>query len=129
MAGRTDELWRHGCLEVFLAGEGDSYLEINLAPTERWAAYAFDRYRDGMRNAEVSIAKMHWTPRLALSIPRYEMSAVMRLPAEMRGVIWRLNITAVIEAKDGSKSYWALAHPPGAPDFHNRDGFVAILPA
>jgi len=36
----------------------------------------------------------------------------------------------VIEEKDGAKSYWALAHPPGAPDFHHRDCFaIELAPA
>ena len=35
---------------------------------------------------------------------------------------------AVIEAVDGSVSYWALAHPAGKPDFHHPDGFALQLP-
>jgi len=37
-------------------------------------------------------------------------------------------ITAVIEEADGTKSYWALAHPAEKPDFHHPDGFVLELP-
>ncbi len=36
-------------------------------------------------------------------------------------------ITAVIEEADGTKSYWALAHPAEKPDFHHPDGFVLEL--
>ena len=36
----------------------------------------------------------------------------------------RLALSAVIEATDGAKSYWALAHPPGRPDFHHRSSFA-----
>ena len=39
-----------------------------------------------------------------------------------------LNLTAVIEEEGGHKSYWALAHPPGAPDFHNPSCFLGRLP-
>ena len=39
-----------------------------------------------------------------------------------------INLTAVIEEEGGHKSFWALAHPDGPPDFHNRDCFVAHLP-
>ena len=39
-----------------------------------------------------------------------------------------MNLTAVIEEAGGVKSYWALAHPDGPPDFHNRDCFIAHLP-
>jgi hypothetical protein len=33
-------------------------------------------------------------------------------------------IAAVVEDVTGACSYWALHHPPGAPDFHHRDAFV-----
>jgi hypothetical protein len=39
----------------------------------------------------------------------------------------RLAVSAVIEESDGRISYWALAHPPGKPDFHHADGFVVAL--
>ena len=40
------------------------------------------------------------------------------------------SISAVIEESDGSKSYWALAHPDEEkPDFHHPDCFVLHLPA
>ena len=43
--------------------------------------------------------------------------------------IGQLGLSAVLEEKDGTKSYWALAHPPGdKPDFHDPDCFAAQLP-
>lgn len=42
----------------------------------------------------------------------------------------KLNLAAVIEENDGTKSYWALHHPdPEKPDFHHPDSFVLKLPA
>ena len=36
--------------------------------------------------------------------------------------------TAILEEVDGTKSYWALAHPVGEkPDFHAADCFAATL--
>jgi hypothetical protein len=40
---------------------------------------------------------------------------------------WQLGLTAVVEAADGSLSYWALRHPVARPDFHHRDGFAQTL--
>ena len=40
-----------------------------------------------------------------------------------------LALSSVIEELDGTKSYWALAHPPGQPDFHHPACFAATLPA
>jgi hypothetical protein len=48
---------------------------------------------------------------------------------EIADADWRLGLTVVVEAVDGSKSFWALEHPAGPPDFHNADCFVARLPA
>jgi len=42
---------------------------------------------------------------------------------------FHIGLAAVIEELDGTKSYWALAHPPGAPDFHHADCFALTLPA
>jgi hypothetical protein len=47
-----------------------------------------------------------------------------RLPALSRKTPWRLGLSAVIEDKAGHMSYWALAHPPGKPDFHHMDCFA-----
>jgi hypothetical protein len=33
-------------------------------------------------------------------------------------------LSALIEDQNGGKSYWALAHPPGKPDFHHADSFA-----
>jgi hypothetical protein len=40
---------------------------------------------------------------------------------------WQMSLTAVIEETNGRKSYWALAHAAGKPDFHHKDGFILEL--
>ena len=45
-----------------------------------------------------------------------------------RDAVWRIGLAAVIEETSGRKSYWALAHPPGRPDFHHAHGFAYELP-
>jgi hypothetical protein len=118
---RTDELWKTTCFEAFAqpAG-GDGYLELNLAPSGAWAAYRFDGYRAGMAPLEVD------APRIAFTRTDggCELAASLVLPATGD---WRLGLTAVIEARGGAKSYWALAHAPGRPDFHHAAGFILAL--
>jgi hypothetical protein len=53
--------------------------------------------------------------------------ALDRLSALPRDASWRLALSAVIEETNGNKSYWALAHPSGKPDFHHKDGFAYEL--
>ena len=38
-------------------------------------------------------------------------------------------LSMVIEEKDSTKSYWAIAHPSGKPDFHDPACFALQLPA
>ncbi|HWA60682.1 MAG TPA: DOMON-like domain-containing protein [Caulobacteraceae bacterium] len=119
---RTDELWRTTCFEAFVGRVGDDgYAEFNLAPSTRWAAYRFTGYREGMADLAIE------TPRIALTPGegRLVVAATVTVPLEGD---WRLGLTAVIEEASGRKSYWALAHAPGRPDFHQAAGFAAILP-
>jgi hypothetical protein len=122
---RTDELWRHTCFEAFLRTPHDqTYFEFNFAPSGQWAAYRFDAYRAGM-SAAFGLAPPHIEATLTgetLTVNvGLDLSGLADLPAD---AAWRLGLSAVIEAKDGGRSYWALAHPPGQPDFHHPAGFV-----
>src|SRR6185295_15192826 len=50
---RTDELWKHTCVEAFLkTPRRKTYCEFNFAPSTRWAAYRFRDYRKGMKSIE-----------------------------------------------------------------------------
>jgi len=121
----TDELWRTTCFELFLACGEDAYAEINLSPSGAFATYHFDHYRTGMRPIPLP------APEIALDVGSERMTLTARLGEDC--LPWdgtgRLGIAAVIEeAVSGRISYWALAHPPGKPDFHHRDCFALTLP-
>jgi hypothetical protein len=123
-ARRADGLWQHSCFEVFLrAGPGESYHEFNLAPSGDWAAYRF-----GGRRSERSSPSMP-APRMARrDYPGgYELSAtlpVAALPELARAPEIAAGLAAVIEADDGTLSYWALAHGAAQPDFHDPSTFL-----
>ena len=127
-AARTDELWRHTCFEAFVGtSRGVAYYEFNFAPSTQWAAYQFSGYRDGMR-----VATEVGAPRIELraSPECYTLRASIeldRLSSLPKDAGWRLGLAAVIEETSGRKSYWALAHPPGKPDFHHPDCFAYQL--
>jgi hypothetical protein len=126
---RTDGLWRSTCFEAFLApGEGPAYLEFNLSPSGRWAAYQFGGYRSGMAPLEAP------PPRIELEsdADRLALKALLDLrdlPGMTGPGAWRLGLSAVIQDTDGHIAYWALAHPPGKPDFHHADGFACLVRA
>jgi len=120
--GRRDELWQTTCFEAFhRAGDEAAYREWNFAPSGDWAAYDFSGYRDGMSKAEVAAPYI----RLEDNFTWWALGATIAVDADQA---WRLGLSAVLEEKDGIKSYWALAHPPGdKPDFHAPDCFAAKL--
>ena len=124
-AARTDELWQHTCFEAFIrASSGTAYYEFNFSPSTQWAAYRFSGYRSGMRvAAEIGAPAIE----VRSSSDCYTLQASLeldRLPDLPREASWRLGLSALIEDTSGGKSYWALAHPPGKPDFHHADCFA-----
>lgn len=120
---RTDGLWRSTCFESFVATAAGGYLELNLSPSSQWAAYAFDAYRDGMRDLALPVA-----PRTVLMTK----AGVLMFEAEVAFTDLppkpiTIGLSAVIEEIDGTKSYWALCHPAEEPDFHHPDSFALTL--
>lgn len=127
---RGDGLWQHTCFEAFVCNAVSSkYCEFNLSPSRQWAAYRFDRYREGMA-AEAGVHD----PRIHVQShgSEFRLSAYLELsgiPALQGNDAWRLGLSAIIEEESGGKSWWALAHPPGKPDFHHPDSFTLELPS
>jgi len=141
----VDELWQHTCFEAFIAPEAtSSYLEFNFSPSSVWAIYRFDDYRAGMRALHPELPpRIVCRRRLQQLETDVEvqldplMPHLRRPAAENVGADGaaahpaagaRLGLSAVLEDLHGQISYWALAHPPGEPDFHHAESFVAQLP-
>ena len=122
---RADELWKTTCFELFCTKPGlAGYYEFNFSPSFEWAAYAFDGYRTGMQKLPAEEPEITIGPAGGLFF-----LAAEPWPADLVRDATRLALSAVIEEVDGTKSYWALKHPPGAPDFHHPDCFALELPA
>ena len=121
-AGR---LWQHTCFEVFIrCGTAHAYHEFNFSPSGAWAAYAFERYREGAPLADPALA-----PQASVSLREdaLELRAQLELdrlsPQHATGHL-SLAVAAVIEDAEGTLAYWALRHPPGRPDFHHPDAYA-----
>ena len=123
---RVDRLWEHTCFEAFVApASGSSYYELNFAPSTRWAAYAFDGYRQGMRPLELAEP-----PSVKVVTAANELRVTAGI--ELGGLAdapwpWRIGLTAVVEDRAGGRAYYALSHPREKPDFHDAAAFTVIL--
>ena len=121
---RAEELWKHSCFEAFVV-DGQGYAEINLSPSNRWAAYSFDGYRGGMAVREGFDL---WRLDDRRTPGSYELVADFDLTDLPPDSDWSVGLSAVIELTDGRRCFWALRHASGAPDFHDPDAFALSLP-
>ena len=127
-----DLLWQQTCLEAFIGFEdSDAYFEFNFSPSSQWAVYRFGSYRQ-------NVTSLNPAPSPRVIVRRHgdeleadvdiHLGAIPGLTAsEIQGRELRLAISAVMRSEQGVICYWALAHPPGKPDFHHRDGFALRL--
>lgn len=119
---RADELWKTTCFEAFLKNpDSKGYREWNFSPSGAWAAYDFTAVRDGRSDPEVAAPYI----RVEDNLTWWAMGVTIAVDAEIN---WALGLSAVLEEKDGTKSYWALAHAlADKPDFHDSSCFKARL--
>lgn len=114
LSTRTDNLWKTTCFEIFWQPLGGTYYrEFNLSPSGRWAAYDFDSFREGMSDAPVdgvALACSHDDTGLVL---KASIAASLPAPAQVA-------LNAIVEHADGDLQFWALAFPPGKPEFHSE---------
>jgi predicted GIY-YIG superfamily endonuclease len=128
-AARLDGLWRSTCVEAFVRlPNAACYAELNFAPSTAWAAYQFDSYR------QQSVPPAIDPPPIDIDIEERLLSVTVAVDMSAIGILpshepWQIALSAIIEETDGTKSYWALRHPPGAPDFHHPDCFALTLEA
>jgi len=122
---RRDELWRHTCLELFVQQEAAAdYVEFNFSPSGDWAAYGFESYRRGQTAFGQQPVGITLHP---LGPGQLRIQACAQLPGTTPR--WRLGLAAVVEAVDGTLSYWALRHAGAKPDFHATENFGLSLEA
>lgn len=118
----VEELWKTTCFEMFGRTLGSPrYDELNLSPSGKWAQFSFSDYREGRRLLRTV------PPKIATEVTsdRFCLAAHGAMPEKRP---WLVGLSAVIEEMNGRISYWALAHPPGDPDFHHPDSFALELP-
>jgi len=122
---RTDKLWEKTCFEAFLAPvSGPSYREFNFSPSGQWATYQFSAHRKGMVQAALPAP-----PEIEVARESCRLGITVTFSPDLPFEPYRLGLSAVIEEEGGVRSYWALDHPPGAPDFHDPSCFALELPA
>ena len=113
-SSRKDDLWKTTCFEIFWQPIGGTYYrEFNLSPSGKWAAYDFDGFRENGRDAPVdaiSVSCSHTDGELTL---RASIATDLPAPAQVA-------LNAIVDKGTGKLQFWALAFPPGKPEFHSE---------
>mgnify|MGYP000948447806 CR=1 FL=1 len=112
--GRVEALWRHDVVEVFLLGDDDRYLELELGPHGHYWLLALH----GCRNIVGEPAPLHHAWRQDAG--RWEASIMLpatALPPGLRA----LNVTCILGTGRFHGSFVPL--PGERPDFHQLARF------
>lgn len=126
----ADRLWEHTCFEVFIGRAGArAYHELNFAPSGEWAAYAFAGYREGMSSVDAGFEPQMHVSRTSDKLQLDTAIPLDLLTPQYAGATLAVALSAVVENSAGVLAYWALAHPPGKPDFHHADSYTLEVPA
>jgi len=127
---RTVGLWEETCCEAFLKpADGNAYYEFNLSPSSQWAVFDFTGYRENFRQLDVGRAPVIDCETTADSLILDAVIDLSMLPPGVHAQDWALGLSCVVKTEDGATSYWAFAHPPEKPDFHDSNCFALTLEA
>jgi len=124
---RKDELWKATCFEFFLAIKNQpQYWEFNLSPSGDWNVYYMDAYRRVGFREETAIQ------RLPFEVWNEEGEFHLNARVDLHPILppdqfLEFGITAILQTIDTNETYWALAHPAPAADFHLRESFILGL--
>lgn len=123
--GRADKLWNTTCFELFMMEKDGtpSYSEFNLSPSERWAAYDFSDYREGMAKRDFA-REPDCSMRMGTAVAIFDAALPRSQMPEPPAAV---GLAAVLEEEGGVKSYWAISHHKDAPDFHDPACFEGSL--
>lgn len=117
--GHLDGLWEYEVVEVFLLGDDERYLEVELAPHGHHLVLALH----GVRRRVGVIPRIDYTCRITGS--RWHGEARLDAALLPRG---RLRANAYAMHGRGAARRHLAAHPPGGaePDFHRLDAFRTL---
>lgn len=119
-AGRCDGLWNHEVVELFLLGDGDRYLELELGPHGHYLALQLAGRRRVVTSAiEVDFAVERRDGRWR---GRARLAGAWRPPGLRAANAYAIHGVGV------ARRYLAWAEVPGeAPDFHRLECFPPLV--
>lgn len=126
---RKNELWKSTCFEWFIkTSDHPRYWEFNLSPNGDWNVYSLTDYRQNL--IEENLIRQFNLETKIISDKEWHLEGFVDLsaiPALSESKLLLINLSAVLELQDSSKTYWSLAHTQKQPDFHHPQHFLIQL--
>jgi hypothetical protein len=117
--GPTDGLWEFEVVEVFLAGPGEHYLEIELSPTGHYLVLELD----GIRNPVQTLLPIDFQAEIIGD----QWTGVANIPVDLLpSAPLRINATAIHGAGQERMYLSAVPLPGQHPDFHQVAYFRSL---
>lgn len=124
---RMNNLWNETCLELFFGPEHqENYWELNFSPSGDWNLYSFDSYRKGMKE-EARVQNVISQQTKNKNGLEFNLEIILN-DLSLEDTSLNVGAAAVMKARNGEKSYWALKHVADKPDFHRRESFIVTMP-
>jgi hypothetical protein len=122
-AGSTEGLWNYELVELFLFGDGERYLELELGPHGHHLVLLFAGRRQMIQRVE----RVDYSARIELDRRRWQGRLELPIHLLPKGAS-HLNAHALHGAA-GARRYLSAWPSNGArPDFHQREGAMRIPP-
>jgi hypothetical protein len=117
--GRVDRLWEHEVVELFLLGDDQRYIEIEMGPHGHYLVLRLE----GRRQVEARALLMEYQARIV----RGRWSASAHLPQSVLPANVRRGNAYAMHGVGVERRYLAAFPVPGsAPDFHRLDCFGIV---
>lgn len=121
----VEGLWQKDVAELFVAGLGTDYQEVNISPTGAWWSAYFSDYRKLVR-------EVFFEPRITVEASEGHWAVNFEAPLEafvpLEGLSledYRFSATAILYTPEAQ--YFAWNHSGGGePDFHRSELFQAL---
>jgi hypothetical protein len=91
--------------------------------------FDFTGYRENFRQLDVGRAPVIDCETTVEQLVLDAVIDLSMLPPGVHAQDWSLGLSCVVKSKVGATSYWALAHQPEKPDFHDSNCFALTLEA
>ena len=117
---RANELWKATCFELFISPrESLNYWELNISTSKEWNCYAFDNYKENMREEKnISIPNIEITQKKDTYILSCELNfGIGGVSPEHSN----FNLAIILLDTDRVRHFYSINKKNGIVDFHNKD--------